>query len=218
MLCDHATALVTESNRSSQTRQLIQYNSNTIRSIIRESHSLSEQIVQSSAPYTQIQAPLEVTAEMSVNIAALRRNQRALYVYHYQRVELIKNRFWDKGGLVGVAFGSDNAMRKNMSKEDEEFASGYSQLCIKLKSQSILDPDSNDEDELNLTDALDLLSGGVDVEPPKELYVSVRVLGDVGEVESADGGVMSLSKGSQYFLAREDVENLVVRGSVEVIE
>ncbi|SCV73337.1 BQ2448_7263 [Microbotryum intermedium] len=70
----------------------------------------------------------------------------------------------------------------------------------------------------SLMDAINLLGGGTDQEPPKDLFLSVRVLKDVGEVETLSGARLSLTKGSQYFLPREDVEQMVVLGEVEVID
>ncbi|SGY43766.1 BQ5605_C001g00057 [Microbotryum silenes-dioicae] len=73
-------------------------------------------------------------------------------------------------------------------------------------------------DPTSLMDAIDLLGGGIDQEPPKDLFLSVRVLKDVGDVETLSGARLSLTKGSQYFLPREDVEQMVVLGEVEVID
>jgi len=62
-------------------------------------------------------------------------------------------------------------------------------------------------------DCLDLLSSP---EPPRELFIEVRVLKDVGEIWTENGRVMLL-KGAQLLLMRRDVEKLIMRGLLEQI-
>jgi hypothetical protein len=222
VLGDHGQLLVTESNRSLQTRTLLAYNTATVRSLIRESHSLSESIISRATVYQTSQAvqpSAGVTAELTVSAIALQRNKRALLVYHQQRIEVLKDKFWEKGGVLSAAFGAETDTRKHMATVDEAFAKGYAELCLAFKTSWYGDPDERGEDNgVQLMDATDLLGGGVEAAPPRDLFVSVRVLSDVGDVETVSGAKLSLNKGSQYFLAREDVENMVVQGFVEIID
>lgn len=117
-----------------------------------------------------------------------------------------------------TAFGKDTEIRKHMGTHDEAFAKGYSDLCLSFKT-SWYGGEEEEDQGLQLMDACDLLGGGTEADPPRELMISVRVLSDeIGEIETVSGGRMSLNKGSQYYLAREDVENLVVMGALEIIE
>lgn len=120
--------------------------------------------------------------------------------------------------MLSAAFGEGTEMRKNMVRVDEGFVKAYAELCRRTKSAWIGDEEDEGEDGVGLLEVLDLVGGGVEADPPKELFVTVRVLVDVGDVETVSGAKLGLTKGSQYFLAREDVENLVVQGYVEVIE
>lgn len=216
MLGDHGNALVTESHRSLQTRTLLAYNTSTVRSVIRESHSLDGELVRASEIFsTQVEPSDGDIAELTVSALALQRNKRALLVYHRQRLEVLKDAFWEKGGVLSAAFGMETETRKHMAPVDEAFAKGYSELCLAFKT-SWYGEERNGAAQL--MDATDLLGGGTEAEPPRDLFVSVRVLTDVGEVETVSGSRLSLNKGSQYYLAREDVENLVVLGALEIID
>ncbi|KAK4046588.1 DNA replication protein psf1 [Microbotryomycetes sp. JL201] len=168
---------------------------------------------------SQAEMPSQGTqAEMTVNAIVLKRNQRALALYLDQRIETIKQHFWDKGGVLSAAFGQETDVRRNMDPVDEAFAKAYSDLCLDFKSSYFEDPDEPGMQGPQLLDVIDLLGGGTDAEPPKDLFVTVRVLKEVGDVETLSGAKLSLSKGSQYYMQREDVENLVVQGFVEIIE
>lgn len=240
MLGDSAQALITESSRSLQTRTLLPYSTPLVRSIIRESHSLSASITHTAAPFvgTQGVAPTPgVSAELTISALAMNRNKRALYVYHQQRLDTLRERFWEAGGVLSAAFGNATETRRNMTTVDEAFAKGYADLCLSFKTSFYAAPATNkrpydpygmDEDEEEdeeeegdptcLMDAVDVLGGGTALSPPKELMVDVRAMKDVGEVELLSGNRVNLRAGQQYFLAREDVEAMVVAGEVEIVE
>ena len=54
-----------------------------------------------------------------------------------------------------------------------------------------------------------------DLAPPKALYIEVRVLQDYGELETPDGEVVLLKKGSQHHLPRDQCEQLILQGVLE---
>merc|ERR1712083_191073 len=51
--------------------------------------------------------------------------------------------------------------------------------------------------------------------PPKSLYIEVRVRQDHGEIETADGEVVLLKKGTQHHLPRDLCEQLIMQGVLE---
>lgn len=153
----------------------------------------------------------------------MQRNMRALLVYHQQRIDTLKEKYWERGGVLSAAFGADTDTRKHMAPVDEGFVKSYADLCLEYKTSWFGDDyeddgNGNREEGAELMDVLDLTGGGVDADPPRDLFVSVRVVKDVGEVETASGTRLNLSKGSQYYLAREDVEGLLVQGFLEIID
>jgi len=239
VLGDNAQQLVVESHRSIQTRSLLPYNTNTVRTVIRESHNLSQSINTTAAPFLGTQGALPtqgVSAELTISALALSRNKRALYVYHQQRIDTVKDKFWEKGGVASNVFAQGMETRQNMTTFDEAFAKGYSDLCLQFKTswyrgQTIRrerdpyadedeeeDEEMEEEEPIQLMDAVDLFGGGTDLSPPKDLMVDVRVTKDMGEVELLSGNRINLEKGKQYFLPREDVEAMVVSGAVELVD
>ena len=57
--------------------------------------------------------------------------------------------------------------------------------------------------------ALDLT---VDMQPPKDLYVQVRITKDFGLVTLPESGEVNLKKNTNIFLRRTDVDHLAKRG------
>ncbi|GAA5974321.1 hypothetical protein JCM11641_006736 [Rhodosporidiobolus odoratus] len=238
MLGDSAQQLVVESHRSLQTRSLLPYNISTVRTLIRESHSLSQSITDTAAPFVGSQgiAPTPgVSAELTISALALQRNKRALYVYHQQRIETLREKFWETGGVLSAAFGAETETRKSMTTVDEMFAKEYADLCLQFKTSmygghskrrraedgmddSFDDFEEDEDEEVQLMDAVDVLGGGTNLDPPKDLMVGIRVVRDVGEVETLSGQRLNLKRGMQYHVQREEVEALVVNGDVEIVE
>lgn len=56
-----------------------------------------------------------------------------------------------------------------------------------------------------------------DLEPPKELYIEIRVLEDCGEIYTSNGILLTLKKNTNHFVRRCDVEGLIRLGMVEHI-
>ena len=76
-----------------------------------------------------------------------------------------------------------------MSKEEKEFLSKYKKI--------IQDYGQEEKIDLDLTKNLD---------PPKDLYIEVRVQEDCGEFKTSDGGVLKLDKNSTHYLKISDVK------------
>ena len=53
-----------------------------------------------------------------------------------------------------------------------------------------------------------------DLQPPKDLYIEVRVVVDCGEIMT-DTGSVNLEAGTVHFLRRSDVEHLIRQGMLE---
>jgi len=221
VLGDTAQALIIESHRSTQTRSLLAYNTTLLRTLVRESHSLSDALVAAAEAFgSQLDPDAGTEAELTISALALQRNMRAALVYHQQRIDVLKDKYWEKGGVLSASFGAETDTRRNMATVDEGFAKAYADLCLTFKESwyGNLELDGDDDRPVQLLDAIDLLGGGVDAPPPRDLFVSVRVLRDVGDVETASGARLSLSKGSQYHVNREDVETLLVQGYLELVD
>lgn len=197
-----ATTLVTESLKSQQTNLLRPYADALVRSLARETRSLHDQIETAQQVFTQIQEDEGQICALLISALALRRNKRALLVYHHQRLEKLKSLFWSSGGQVGTILAQDKDTRKNMSPAEVDFIRGYAQLAIDYKS-------------CFSKTALDL-TAPVMGKPPKELYVQVRVVKDIGDVDT-EWGTVSFTKDSLVFVRRPDVERLILNGYLQVV-
>lgn len=239
MLGDLGNALVVDSHRSLQTRTLLAYNGTLTRLVIRESHSLADGLKVAGEVFSSQLEPDEGhIAELTISALALARNKRALLVYHQQRVDTIRDTLWNAGGLVGAAFPAGTDARAHMAPIDETFAKAYEAILFDYRNALLPAEDPPHEiskrapygpkrdqhgnivmkKRYRLFDATDLLSGSTEsIEPPKELFVNVRVIKEVGDVATKKG-TLSLTKGSQYYLVRDEVENLIVQGFLEVID
>ncbi|KAI9219766.1 hypothetical protein BC828DRAFT_348979 [Blastocladiella britannica] len=137
-----------------------------------------------------------ISAAMVVHGAALERNRRCLLAYHAARVDKIKEAIWDLGG--GGAGGSvvPPDMHGRLAPAEARFADRYSEL---LTAYAGAVPG------IDLTAVPD---------PPKDLFVCVRVVADIGEIVTENGRPVVLRAGTQHFLRRADVERLITQGAL----
>ena len=213
MIGDTALSLVQEGARSNATSLLRTYQDESVRLLARETRSLNEQIQAGTEVLSQIANDDAAVCSLTVAALTMRRNKRALLAYHHQRVELLRDLFWDSGignsgsNLAGLLASSSctsaaDQVRRNISPSETDFIRSYANLVREYKSAFI--------------DSVDLSAGGNLERPPKELHVQVRVLRDVGEIETEQGTV-EFRKGSLVFVRRADVERLLAQGFLEEV-
>ena len=105
-----------------------------------------------------------------------------MLAYHRQRVERVAELVWkgidlEEGngsgasgsGEAGNLDGDDNSRGNGLSPEEEEYARGYADLLAAYKGQWT---------DVDLTGSL---------EPPRDLFIDVRVLKDAGEIQTEYG-------------------------------
>lgn len=98
---------------------------------------------------------------------AMRRNKRCLLAYHGVRAARIEEAVWaGRDALEGPGGQPEGS---NLSPGEEEFARAYADLVAAYKARWT---------DVDLTGAL---------EPPRELFVDVRVLRDAGEIQTEYG-------------------------------
>lgn len=113
----------------------------------------------------------------------MRRNKRCLLAYHRVRTEKLEELCWTgidvleqqvppaaEDGAQTVA-SSQSGNHSSLSPEEEEYFRQYSDLLAAYKGQWT---------DVDLTGAL---------EPPKDLFIDVRVLKDAGEIQTEYGYV-----------------------------
>lgn len=103
----------------------------------------------------------------------MRRDKRCLLAYHRARCVKIEEEIWaGKGPLSNSGGGEESA--GGLSPEEEEYARLYGELLAAYKGKWT---------DIDLTGSL---------EPPRDLFVDVRVLKDAGEIQTEYGCVALL--------------------------
>ncbi|KAI5660518.1 hypothetical protein M9H77_29311 [Catharanthus roseus] len=123
---------------------------------------------------------------------SLLRNKRCLMAYVYHRAEIIRNLVWTIGRVL-----PEEIEEKISSAEKDYFK----------KHAATLQSYMSELDDLDLA---------VDMVPPKDPYIKVRVLEDIGNVVLSDHSA-NLARHAIVFLRRTDAELYIAQGSMEEI-
>lgn len=125
-----------------------------------------------------------------INHLSMRRNKRCLLAYHKQRTDKLEALVWrgedlvdlsgqqlrdgtDRGNAPGPAGRSTDSGTSSLSPQEEDYVRQYSDLLAAYKGQWT---------DIDLTGSL---------EPPRDLFIDVRVLKDAGEIQTEYGYVCS---------------------------
>lgn len=127
-----------------------------------------------------------------VHQTPLQRNKRILMAYHHQRVEKIKELAWAYTARL------PESINRLLSPDEIVFFQEYEKKC------------RNSYTSLEEFGELDLGLGMIS--PPKEVFITVRVVKDCGDIVTESGAVLSLKKNSEHFVKRGDVERLITQG------
>jgi GINS complex subunit 1 len=170
-----------------------------VRTIVREVRALdvsvqstiSELTLGGSQPFDPEEHPGQA-AKILTEYVCMRRNKRCLLAYHRVRTQKIDEMIWkgvdlldansntaaqgqDKSGTRSTDLEGEGASRAGesaLSPEEEEYARAYGDLLAAYKGQWT---------DIDLTGSL---------EPPRDLFVDVRVLKDAGEIQTEYGYVI----------------------------
>lgn len=114
-----------------------------------------------------------------VDHLCMRRNKRCLLAYHRTRTDKLEEMVWNGNDILDAAAqqrdnaGGDaangEANSNSLSPEEEEYVRQYSDLLAAYKGQWT---------DIDLTGSL---------EPPRDLFIDVRVLKDAGEIQTEYG-------------------------------
>ncbi|KAJ3109825.1 DNA replication protein psf1 [Phlyctochytrium planicorne] len=143
-----------------------------------------------------------LTVAMKMNNLCSLRDKRALLIYHHHRLQHVRSIAWELGNGIASSVNSSNSVngvippsvKKHLSPSEHEFLADYSTLLGDLRGVFL---------EVDI---------GASLVPPKDLFVEVRVLKDIGEVVMESGSVVRLKKNNQLYLRRTDVENFITMG------
>ncbi|XP_078154402.1 partner of SLD five 1 [Carex rostrata] len=173
--------------------QLPPYNSDKFDQVIRECEEHSKQfqslIREKNEKNSDIEAKNEDHYGSFIHHLSLIRNKRCLMAYVYKRAEVIQTYRWKVGRVL------PNEIHDKLNFAEQDYFKNH---C------AVIDSYTKDLD-LDLT---------VDIIPPKDPYIRVRVVSEIGEVSLGDHSV-SLSKDSLHSLRRTDAEPFISQGLME---
>lgn len=138
-----------------------------------------------------------------VSQLSMRRNKRCLLAYHRVRAHKLEQICWDGKDVLELQQPNQPSSHhdgsnsdSSLSPEEEEYFRQYNDIIAAYKGHWT---------DIDLTGSL---------EPPKDLFVDVRVLKDAGEVQT-EYGAINLTKNSQFYVRLGDVERLIAQGFLQ---
>lgn len=205
--------LVQHAKRTQSLAHLPPYQTEMVRAVTREVRDLDKDVATILEPFGGTFNPSEdpaMACALLVNHLCMRRNKRCLLAYHRTRSDKLEEMCWggidvlerqhqqqaDKSGIEGSAAMSGDGNSSSLSPEEEEYVRQYSDLLAAYKGQWT---------DIDLTGSLD---------PPKDLFIDVRVLKDAGEIQT-EYGAITLTKNSQFYVRQGDVERLIAQGYLQ---
>ncbi|KAF3389357.1 DNA replication complex GINS protein psf1 [Penicillium rolfsii] len=202
--------LVQHAKRTQALAHLPPYQTEIVRAVTREVRDLDRDVTRLLEPFEgsfNPSADPATACALLVDHLCMRRNKRCLMAYHRVRTEKLEELCWTGVDVLEQQqpseVGEDRAVAQagsgghsSLSPEEEEYFRQYGDMLAAYKGQWT---------DIDLTGTL---------EPPKDLFIDVRVLKDAGEIQT-EYGVINLTKNSQLYVRQGDVERLIAQGFLE---
>jgi GINS complex subunit 1 len=180
---------VQHAKRTQNLAHLPPYQTEIVRAVTREVRDLDKDVSNILQPFNGSFDPSANPAtacSLLVNHLCMRRNKRCLLAYHRTRTDKLEEMVWsgidvlesitqaDRDGLGGSGPGggdpnNSEGQGSSLSPEEEEYVRQYGDLLAAYKGQWT---------DIDLTGSL---------EPPRDLFIDVRVLKDAGEIQTEYG-------------------------------
>ncbi|KAF4512413.1 hypothetical protein G6O67_001555 [Ophiocordyceps sinensis] len=211
MYGDLGVKLVQHAKRTQNLAHLPPYQTEIVRAVTREVRDLDKDVTDLLEPFQgsfNPSADQAVACTLLVNHLSMRRNKRCLLAYHRTRTDKLEEMVWNGsdvvdlsgcesgGGASGGPQAAGEGSTSSLSPQEEEYVRQYSDLLAAYKGQWT---------DIDLTGSL---------EPPRDLFIDVRVLKDAGEIQT-EYGAITLTKNSQFYVRQGDVERLIAQGYLQ---
>ncbi|TAQ88319.1 hypothetical protein B7494_g3342 [Chlorociboria aeruginascens] len=215
MYGDLGNKLVQHAKRTQKLEHLPLYQTEIVRAVTREVRELDKDvsnILQSFGGSFEPSADPATACTLLVNHLCMRRNKRCLLAYHRTRTDKLEEMVWNGSDILdlasqeqrggnegqnsGTELGNGEGNSSSLSPEEEEYVRQYNDLLAAYKGQWT---------DIDLTGSL---------EPPRDLFIDVRVLKDAGEIQT-EYGTINLTKNSQFYVRQGDVERLIAQGYLQ---
>lgn len=218
MYGDQAHKLILDAKRTSNLSEVPLYQLELVKDIVLEISDLKKDVdylsEQELFPADASEEERRIAqCQIFIRLLFMRRDKRCLLAHQKLRADKISEFLWlnidpttsSESGTASTknesllnAAGTTKLALDNLSNPEQEYYKQYQDLILDFKS-SFADID---------------LSG--DLEPPKDIFIDVRVLKDGGEIQT-EYGVFNLIKDSQFYVRKSDVDRLIQQGYLEQI-
>ncbi|KAI3543455.1 EF-1 guanine nucleotide exchange domain-containing protein [Colletotrichum abscissum] len=203
MYGDLGNKLVQHAKRTQNLSHLPAYQAEIVRAVTREVRDLEKDVTEVLEPFQGSFDPAanQATAcTVLVNYLSMRRNKRCVLAYHRTRTDKLEELAWkgvdvldlagqqvrgNAGSSTGGPNGNADGPTSSLSPQEEEYVRQYGDLLAAYKGQWT---------DIDLTGSL---------EPPRDLFIDVRVLKDAGEIQT-EYGAINLTKNSQFYVRQGD--------------
>jgi GINS complex subunit 1 len=179
---------VQHAKRTQKLEHLPPYQTEIVRAVTREVRDVDKDvsnILQDFHGSFEPSANPATACTLLVDHLCMRRNKRCLLAYHRTRTDKLEEMVWNgndvadlaaqqqrganEGQNGGAELGNGEGNSSSLSPEEEEYVRQYSDLLAAYKGQWT---------DIDLTGSL---------EPPRDLFIDVRVLKDAGEIQTEYG-------------------------------
>lgn len=181
-------AQVQHAKRTQKLEHLPPYQTEIVRAVTREVRDLDKDVSNILQPFNGAFDPSQDPATactLLVDHLCMRRNKRCLLAYHRTRTDKLEEMVWNDTDMLEIAaqqqrdggnargaeadLGNTEGNNSSLSPEEEEYVRQYGDLLAAYKGQWT---------DIDLTGSL---------EPPRDLFIDVRVLKDAGEIQTEYG-------------------------------
>eukprot|EP01031_Cornospumella_fuschlensis_P032245 gene32245-39000_t len=168
------------------------YDDEGIRVVLAEIEEIQQKMESVVERYGKNDVPVSVRVQVAFLYQSQIRNFRYLNSYAVHRLSKIRQLRWELGAILPPHLADA------LSPHEIHYSSAYSSIFA----------------EINESLGLDLAA---DLEPPRDVFIEVRVLVDCGKLLTEAGSV-SLDAGSVHFVRRSQVESLIREGKLEHVQ
>jgi hypothetical protein len=117
-------------------------------------------------------------------------------IFRNNRLEKLQRNAWSIGANLPPH------MKLVIDDKDKKYYDDYLNIINKYaKTQSFINMDLNK-----------------DLTPPKDLYIEVRAINDIGVLNLKDGNSLFIKKNCSYLMKRSDVEDHIRNGNMSINE
>lgn len=226
MFGDLGLKLVQEARAAEINQTLPPYNDELVRLVMLETRQLQthlSELVQKAGGVQTAESDQGLAGQLVTHHAAAQRNKRCLLAYHHVRLQYLQSILWLKGGSLDLtlnhsiesnvrlmAHESDKiTLKSRCSMAELTFIRHYAELNRAYKSEYL--------DVIDISANLSRSAKIDDIGPMKELMVSIVSHVDAKDVQTERGSI-NLRTGERIRILRSEVDALIMRGWVSVLD